>query len=102
MNFWLCRFRGSVDSYFSLTQKHRDVEEADLTTSVTPRIRVSGTVIVCCPLVHATPRHRARAEVFATDLSKLNQQFGLPAGEEGIRTSGAVCLTHPDGLLTVD
>jgi hypothetical protein len=37
MNFWLCRFRGSMDFYFSLTQKHRNVEEADLTTSVTPR-----------------------------------------------------------------
>jgi hypothetical protein len=40
------------------------------------RIRISGTVIVCCPLAYATPRHRAPAEVFATDPSKLNQQFG--------------------------
>jgi hypothetical protein len=45
MNFWLCRFQGSVDCYFfSLTQKHRNVEEADLTTSVTHLFLREGRV----------------------------------------------------------
>ena len=64
-----------------LTQKHRNVEEADLQRHAS-RISVSGTVIVCCPLTYTNPRHRARAEVFATYPSKLKEQFGLTDGAE--------------------
>jgi hypothetical protein len=67
----------------SLTQKHRNVEEADLTTSVTPRgLALAARRSFAVHLAYATPRHRARAEVFAMDPSKLNPQFGLPAGAE--------------------